>query len=64
MEPSTRLSLIIEEAYIVISGKISHGLSFYGPFRSLQEAESFCGKRLPNETTEITTIKKETVVDG
>lgn len=64
MESPTRLSLIVEEAFIVIHGRVSNGLTFYGPFYSYQEAKSFCGKRLSEETTEITTITKETITHG
>lgn len=62
MESSTRLSIIVDEAFIVIRGQISKGLSFYGPFSTYQEAKDFCGKSLSAETIEITTIRKETVV--
>ena len=64
MESPTRLSLIVEETYIVVRGRVSSGLAFYGPFITYQEAKSFCGKRFPEETTEITSLKKETVIHG
>ena len=64
MESPTRLSLIVQETYIVIRGRISSGLAFYGPFNTYLEAKDFCGKRFPEETTEITSLKKETVVHG
>ena len=45
-------------------GLIHKGIVFYGPFKSIEEANEYCGKNFPEDTTTIMAMNKETMTHG
>jgi len=60
----SRTSMIIETTYLIMRGLIHKGIVFYGPFKSIEEANEYCGKNFPNDTREIAKMIKEETTHG
>ena len=59
-----RTSVIVMESYCILRGLISKGIILYGPFNSWHEAHSYGDKNFPEDTREITIMRKEVVTHG
>jgi hypothetical protein len=60
----SRVSMIIETTYLIMRGLIHKGIVFYGPFKSIEEANEYCGKNFPEDTSTIVPMNKETMTHG
>ncbi len=57
----TRKSVDVMTSYCIITGLLSKGMSFHGPFNTFNEARSYGDKNFPNDTREVVTMYREMV---
>lgn len=54
-----RTEITVETSYIVMRGRIQIGMNFYGPFNTPEEADEYCSKNFPDDTSIIMPLIKE-----
>jgi len=59
-----RQSFDVQETYVIIRGLLSKGINLYGPFSTINDAISYGNKNFPDDTREITIMRKEIITHG
>jgi hypothetical protein len=61
--PVNRTPVTVLECYSVLRGQVVSGITVYGPFKTIKEANDYAGKNFPDDTWVTTSMYKE-IEDG